>query len=79
LQRWAITQAILCNAHFRGKDDPAWLPEDFLGTGNREARKAEAVMSKIEAARANTELGKISRDSDDGVPDWAKGPYRGEA
>ncbi len=72
---------MFCNAHFRGKDDIAWIPEDFLGTGNREKRKMEALQSKIATARANSELAKIQRGMDDvdGIPDWAKGEYHGAA
>ncbi len=71
---------MFCNAHFRGKDDIAWIPEDFLGTGNREKRKMDALQSKIATAKANSALAAIKKGMDvDGIPDWAKGEYHGAA
>ncbi len=68
LYRWAMQQASFYNAHFRGKGEPAYEPEHFLGT---KTRKVMSVKEKLEVQRVNLALEKITEDD---VPDWAKGP-----
>lgn len=55
------------NAHFSTDGEP-FIPEDFLGTGNREARKEETALSKLMAERANRELQSMKPGNEDGVP-----------
>jgi hypothetical protein len=68
---WAEERALFCNANF-STDGIPYIADDFLGTGNREARKAKEEMSKRAAELANVNLkrmkpGEITED----VPIWA--------
>lgn len=72
---WAQERANHYNASFDTKGIP-YTPEDFLGTGNREARQAEATVSKVNAEMANIQLQQaVKPGTSDGIPDWAKGEY----
>jgi hypothetical protein len=81
LKLWAIERADYRNVNFlehneRGEvTGEPWIPEDFLGTGNRVARSIENAQSKIEVIQANTYLNKITRDAPapDELPSWARG------
>ncbi len=74
LTRWALDRAMFANAHFRGKDDAAFMIDDFLGTGDRAKRQMELERSQMIAATANANLMAMKRgEVPDGLPDWAKG------
>lgn len=71
---WASERADYFNANF-STDGIPWIAEDFLGSGDREARLQEKEMSKVLADRANRQLEKMipSRghaDMED-IPIWA--------
>lgn len=68
------------NAHFRGPDTVAFIPEDFLGLANREERQREEALSQQIVMQANMALQKIRRGEPptDDVPEWARGPYLGK-
>ncbi len=68
------------NAHFRGPDTVAVIPEDFLGLANREERQREEALSQQIVMQANMALQKIRRGQPptDDVPAWAIGPYLGK-
>ncbi len=73
---WARDRADFHNASFSTEGTP-FLPEDFLGTGNREGRKADAMISKANAEMANVQLQQtVKPGQEEGIPDWAKGAYR---
>lgn len=63
IQRWALEQAMFANAHFRGKDDAAYEPIDFMGGGDRESRTRKAQRDAFEVAKMNFELNKITKGS----------------
>jgi hypothetical protein len=50
------------NVH-RNPDTPPWLPEDFMGRGDRQQRLLEARKTQREVARANLQLAKLSPGS----------------
>lgn len=64
---WAEQRAMFFNANF-STDGIPFLTEDFLGTGNREARKQEEAISKLITERANRELQRMKPGDEDGVP-----------
>jgi hypothetical protein len=68
---WAIEQARYYNAHFHAQDGLAYLPEDFLGTGNREQRARDAARAKAEASMEARRLAMQRPTTKDGVPQWA--------
>lgn len=70
LKRWAMTQATFCNAHFRGKGEPAFEPEHFLGTKQRLLPRPQTVSERLDVMRANSALLKLNEEQ---VPAWAKG------
>ncbi len=75
---WARDRADFHNANF-STEGTLFIPEDFMGTGNREGRKAQAMISKANAEMANIGLQQtIKPGQEDGLPDWSKGPYRGK-
>lgn len=78
IRRWAIARAQVSNAWLRGKDDAPYLPDDFMGTGNRSQRQKEIRQSRYAAQMANAELAKIRPgEAPEDLPDWAK-PRPGE-
>lgn len=60
LQRWALERSMFANAHFRGKDDPAWEPGDFIGESTREDRRAQIIRDQRDLALARLADSKIS-------------------
>lgn len=67
----ASLQATLYNANFRGEGDAAYLPEDFMGTGDRAKRQAERQREKMEVMRLKSQLGRIDgRTKPEGLPEW---------
>ncbi len=63
---------MFANAHFRGKDDPAWEPADFLGTGNRQQRKQDKIgqlARRIKQARTRAEIEAFELEN---IPSWAR-------
>lgn len=78
MERWAINRADFFNGHFQ-TDGVPWASDDFLGAGNREKRKVDSAMEKLRVMKANAALAKITRNGPipDEVPEWARGPYRG--
>lgn len=83
--RWATERSMYANVNFLERDSRgnpigvAWLPEDFLGEGNRQAREDERTISTIAAAQANAELEKLKKGdpAPEGIPSWAVGAYHG--
>lgn len=71
---WAITQSMFANANFRSGDQVAFMPEDFLGTGDRPKRQADQLVSRMEAVKENSRLLKMraGEPPTDDVPDWAR-------
>jgi hypothetical protein len=73
------------NAHIDPEKTPAFTAEDFMPGANREARLAEAKRETEAAQFAQAaafmrmKSGTVSVDAGDEIPDWAKGPYRGQA
>jgi len=68
------------NAHIDPKTTQPFLVEDFMPGGNREARLQIAQLASVEVAMANAALMQMKPgETVDGIPDWAKGPYRGGA
>lgn len=66
------------NVHFRPSGEAAFIPDDFLGTGDRNKRAREEAMSQQAAMRANAALAKIRRgEPTEYVPAWAIGEYKG--
>ncbi len=45
---WASKEASFHNAHFRGADDAAYLPEDFIDPSARVTRKAALMRAKAD-------------------------------
>jgi len=70
LKRWAFEQATFHNANFETKGAP-WVPDDFLGQGNRQERIAQAARDKAETDLLNFELGRIQQGKTTSVPFWA--------
>ncbi len=68
------------NAHFRGPDTVAFIPEDFLGLGDREERQREEALSQQIVMQENMRLSRIKKGEppSDEVPEWARGPYLGK-
>lgn len=65
---------MFANAHFRGKDDAAFIPEDFMGKSDRQERQRELQQSMIAAQRANASLMMMKPgDKPEGLPSWALG------
>lgn len=73
LERWAIERAQFANAHF-ANDRVPFLPEDFLGGGNREQRKLQSAKSQLAAAKENLRLNRIKKGDPppDNLPSWAR-------
>lgn len=81
MRRWAYEQATFHNAHFV-TDGAPWQPDDFLGTGNRAARLAQAKRDKAETDMLNAKLAQIERTKGKGVqgiPFWAQPDWDGKA
>ena len=84
LTRWAIQQAMYANVHFRERDehgkavDAAFIPEDFLGAGNRAQRTAQTQRDKYQVIMLNARLGKIVKGAPPGpnIPRWALGDQK---
>ncbi len=82
--RWAIEQAMYANVHFRERDSQGnitgvpYVPEDFLGSGNRAQRTLQSAREKAEVIQANARLAQMVRGAPAGanIPDWAKGTKR---
>ena len=66
--------AVLHNAHFK-TDGVPWIPADFIGTGNREERRAKHLIEQYAIHKENARLARIRPDQTEGIPDWAKGEY----
>jgi hypothetical protein len=60
--RWAAHQAAFYNVHFCGKDQAAWIPDDFIGGGNHAKRTVELQMQKREIAMENQRLARVKRE-----------------
>lgn len=75
LRRWALERAMFANAHFRGKDTAAFIPEDFLGTSNYDERQRDQQREQLQVMQANASLAKIKRGAPptEDVPAWARG------
>lgn len=73
LERWALERAQFCNASFK-TDGVPWLPDDFLGKGNRSERekkhKAERLMGRLADLQLNTAM-KPGQPEPDFIPAWA--------
>lgn len=74
-RRWAISMALTCNMNL-GRDEVPFIAEDFLGSGNREKRKADRDKSRREAAKINRHLEQtikkgVTADALN-LPEWAK-------
>ena len=67
----AVIQATLYNAHFRGEKDAVWLPEDFMGTGNRAERQRQKQREQHEVALLNMKLARMKPNQKEGLPEWA--------
>lgn len=78
LRRWALELSLHANI-WRKADSAPFTPEDFLDPASREKRLAEHTREQQAVQLANAQLAKITADTvpDDGIPDWAKGPYKG--
>ncbi len=74
LWRWAFERSMFANAHFRGKDEAAFLPDDFLGTGNRDQRSIDIFQDQQKTMQANIALSKIVKGAPptEDIPDWAR-------
>lgn len=72
--RWAFERSEHRNAHFVHGNEIAWTPEDFMGTSNRKERAAKSALERMQVAKANAELGKMSKHGPipDDVPAWAR-------
>lgn len=71
-RHFATMQAMYYNMHFRGPQDAAWLPEDFLGTGDRTARQAQAQVDKMAVVAANRKLATMKPNQKPAnLPEWA--------
>ncbi len=80
MQRWALSQAMFANAHFKKLEDEAFTADDFLGRGNRHERSVKAQEDKRAVAFANAQLARIQANTpidEDLIPDWARGAYNG--
>ncbi len=56
----------------------AWMPEDFLGIGNRTERQRIATKERLEVAMANKNLARMRKDQPpEDLPDLFTAPYRG--
>ena len=77
MQRWAVSQAMFANAHFKKPEDEPFTADDFLGRGNRQERSIKAAQDKLAVISANAQLARIKAGTpaDDEIPDWARGEY----
>lgn len=71
-ERWAVERAQFANV-YRGQDEVAFTPEDFLGRGDRAGRIREKRQSDIEVARINGRLAMLKPGDTSGMPAWAAG------
>lgn len=71
---------MFANAHFRGKDDPAWTAADFLG-GNRQQRQQDALGLQREKSRdalMSRQMKQVKTRADieqfelEHIPKWAR-------
>ena len=62
--------------HFARTDKKAWTVDDFLLTADAAARRKqrdlEALKNARELVRANAALAAITKETEEGLPSWAK-------
>lgn len=69
-ERWAVARAQFANV-YRGQDEVAFTPEDFLGRGDRAGRIREKRTSDIEVARISGRLAMLKPGDTSNMPAWA--------
>lgn len=77
---WATQQAQVHNAHF-ATDGVAFEPGDFMGWTDREQRKAQIEIDKVDATFEEArQQARMSRPGQipQGLPESLTGPYRGK-
>ena len=67
----AMNQSTVHNAHFRGPEDVAFLPEDFITPESRIQRQRQHAADKLEVAHLQQRLGSMKKGDKTDVPDWA--------
>ena len=78
-----MQQAMFANAHFRGKDEPAWEAGHFTGEKSRKVAKRDQLKQfneKLAAIKANAALSRIKRGAPppEDLPDLFTAPYKGQ-
>jgi hypothetical protein len=73
----ATIQATLYNAHFRGPQEAAYEPADFVGKGNREDRQKELNAQRrkdsLDLMAATMKLSKMKPNEEPAdLPVWAR-------
>jgi hypothetical protein len=78
LLRWAIERSMYANVNFLARDQRGtptqapWIPEDFLGEGDREQRSIAMFQSQMAAQMENLRMLSTPVTDTDRLPIWAR-------